>query len=220
MDTDKVIFVVELLKLPRAHAQPEVTSPEAALIGSGIHFFNTGKWNVFCSLSFLSIFVPVAHARTQRNPFGFTWPSAICGSHGTCTTFCTTIVRKKARGKSGHTQNILPWRHFRSGLLSVTSLPVVHAHVITSSSSTTNMTLSVPIYYYYSKKKAREPVSHAHAITSVTSGSGPSVTIRAASGHVTSGNVTSGSTSLEHLPKCGLNRTDILLMSQENSLKP
>jgi hypothetical protein len=41
------------------------------------------------------------------------------------------------------------------------------------------MTLSVSIYYYYSKKKAREPVSHAHAITSVTSGSGTSVTVRA-----------------------------------------
>ena len=36
------------------------------------------------------------------------------------------------------------------------------------------------LYYYYSKKKVREPVVHAHAITSVTD--------------VTSGSVTSGDT--------------------------
>jgi hypothetical protein len=55
--------------------------------------------------------LPVVHARTQGNPFGVTW-LVTSGSHGTCTTFCTTIVRKKARGKSGHAQNMLPWRHF------------------------------------------------------------------------------------------------------------
>jgi hypothetical protein len=38
--------------------------------------------------------LPVVHARTQGNPFGVT-----SGSHGTCTTLCTTIVRKK-RGEN------------------------------------------------------------------------------------------------------------------------
>jgi hypothetical protein len=39
------------------------------------------------------------------------------------------------------------FRDFRSGPLPVTSLPVAHAHAITSGRSTTNVTWAVPIYY-------------------------------------------------------------------------
>jgi hypothetical protein len=48
------------------------------------------------------------------------------------------------------------------------------------------------LYYYYSKKKAREPVAHAHAITS---GHVPSSSGNVTSNDVISGDVTSGSTS-------------------------
>jgi len=66
------------------------------------------------------------------------------------------------------------------------------------------------LYYYYSKKKARDPVAHVHAITSVTpvpvtSFPVPSLPVRAASSDVTSGS----SSSL--LPKYDLNRAVIIL---------
>ena len=69
--------------------------------------------------------LPVAHAHTQRNPEGVTWPSVTSGSPGTCTT---TMVREKTREKAGHAHSIPPvssghalfrsrdfrWRHCRS----------------------------------------------------------------------------------------------------------
>ena len=48
------------------------------------------------------------------------------------------------------------------------------------------------LYYYYSKKKAREPVVHAHAITS---GHVPSSSGNVTSNDIISDDVTSGSTS-------------------------
>ena len=63
------------------------------------------------------------------------------------------------------------------------------------------------ILYYYSKKEVREPVVHADAITSVTS-----VPVRAASNDMTSGDVTSGRISWQHLLKYYFVRTDILLL--------
>jgi hypothetical protein len=61
------------------------------------------------------------------------------------------------------------------------------------------------ILYYYSKKKAREPVAHWHAITS---GHVTSLPVRAASGDVNSGSTT----TLHYHLKYDLNRADILLI--------
>jgi hypothetical protein len=66
--------------------------------------------------------------------------------------------------------------------------------------------------YYYSKKKAREPVAHVHAITSghvIDAISGHVI-----SGHVASGDITSGSTTWHHLT-CDFGCAEILLMGFE-----
>jgi hypothetical protein len=107
--------------------------------------------------------LPVAY--TQENPEGIKWPWVTSGSH-------VTTTKKKVREKTGHAQNLLPvrvacgqglfrWRdHFRSKgptRADIAQLPVAHAHDIlpdrvtfghgTSGSTTSNATLSVPIYY-------------------------------------------------------------------------
>jgi hypothetical protein len=62
----------------------------------------------------------------------------------------------------------------------IVQLPVAHAHTlprehlrcyVTSGSHVGHAQWYI-LYYYYSKKKVREPVVHVHAITSVTFGSG------------------------------------------------
>jgi hypothetical protein len=62
-------------------------------------------------------------------------------------TFCTTIVRKKRGNRLRIGTRSLPvtWRHFRSGLLPVTSIPVAPPPCTTTS----NMTWTVLIYYSY-----------------------------------------------------------------------
>ena len=75
-------------------------------------------------------------------------------------------------------------------MVDIAQLPVAHARIppfqgghVTSGSHVDHAQWYI-LYYYYSKKKTREPVAHAHAITSghVTS----------SSGHVISGDVISG----------------------------
>jgi hypothetical protein len=74
-----------------------------------------------------------------------------------CTFRTTAMVRKKAREcPSSHVQNILPvmtslpvtWRHFRSGPLPVTSLPVTHTQWRAPLYSPRNIPWAVPIHYF------------------------------------------------------------------------
>ena len=63
----------------------------------------------------------VAHAHIQENFEGFTWPSVISGSPGTCTT---AMVRKNAEGKPGMRRAYL-----RSLPVRATSVHVTSGHV-------------------------------------------------------------------------------------------
>jgi len=59
--------------------------------------------------------LPIAHAHTQWNPFGVTWP-LVTGSHGTCTT--TLIVVQNVPVAHAHTTTSGHGR-FRTGPLPV-----------------------------------------------------------------------------------------------------
>ena len=114
--------------------------------------------------------LPVAHERTppfQWNSFGVTW------------RLMTSLSVKRPTGAD------------------IAQLPVAHAHTLpreplrghvtfddVTSGSHVGQAQWYILYYYYSKKKALEPVAHAHAITfgHVTS----------SSRHVISGDVISG----------------------------
>ena len=98
-----------------------------------------------------------AHARTQGNPFGVTWLSVTSGSHGTCTTLCISIVRKK-RGKMKKGRKIPNSGWECAHPFGVTSLPVALS-VMSNDTFCTIVMQNVP-------------VAHAHAITSVTSDQG------------------------------------------------
>ena len=74
--------------------------------------------------------LPVAHAHTQGNPEGVTRPLVTSGSH----VACTTIVRRKKRGEN-------------PGMRRTYLRDVIFGDVTSGSFTTSNVALSVPIYY-------------------------------------------------------------------------